>query len=282
MNHRIDDLLRIMARLRDPGQGCPWDVQQNFDTIAPYTIEEAYEVADAIDRRDYTELCDELGDLLLQVVFHARMAQEAGYFDFSDVVEAICAKMIRRHPHVFPTENDHPEQVKSAAAQTAAWEEHKRRERSDKGEQDDSALAGIARGLPEWQRALKLQKRAARVGFDWDNPAPVLDKLHEEIAEVRHELTACAQAADAAARQAAHARLADEVGDVLFAGANLARLAGVDYSQALRGANAKFERRFRRMEIMARTDGIPLSGLPLDEQEIYWNRAKVEDKTKAP
>jgi nucleoside triphosphate diphosphatase len=268
MSRAIDDLLRIMAALRDPGTGCPWDVEQNFDTIAPYTIEEAYEVADAIDRRDHAGLRDELGDLLLQVVFHARMAEEAGYFRFGDVVEAICDKLIRRHPHVFPDDQGKVQTVADSDAQTVAWEEHKRRERAANGESDSSALAGISRGLPEWQRALKLQNRAARVGFDWQSPGPVLDKLREELDEVRHEL----------AEGASHARIVDEIGDVLFVGVNLARLAGVDYSAALRGANAKFERRFRRMEALARADGTALHDRSLPEQEAYWERAKAEDK----
>ena len=264
----IDDLLRIMAALRDPGHGCPWDVKQDFATIAPYTIEEAYEVADAIDRRDYADLRDELGDLLLQVVFHSRLAEEAGHFRFDDVVQAICAKMIRRHPHVFPDENGKMEKVENAAAQTRAWEEHKRRERTHAGAADTSLLAGISRGLPEWQRALKLQKRASTIGFDWNDPRPVLDKLAEEIAEVRHELDTGADPE----------RIADEIGDVLFVCVNLARLAKVDYSTALRAANAKFERRFRRMEELAAADGTTLEGKPLADQDAYWDRAKVDDK----
>jgi len=259
----IDDLLRIMATLRDPQRGCPWDVRQNFDTIAPYTIEEAYEVADAIDRKDFADLRDELGDLLLQVVFHARMAEELGKFNFAQVVEAICTKMIRRHPHVFADEK-----IADAELQTAAWEEHKRREREQRADADRSVLAGISRGLPEWQRALKLQKRASTVGFDWTTPGPVLDKLHEEIDEVRAEL----------ADDADHARLVDEIGDVLFVGVNLARLAKVDYSAALRGANAKFERRFRRMETLAAAEGRALDGMSLAEQDAYWDRAKADDK----
>jgi len=269
-DHAIDDLLRIMARLRDPQHGCPWDVKQDFATIAPYTIEEAYEVADAIDRKDFAELRDELGDLLLQVVFHAQMAAEAGHFTFADVVAAICEKMIRRHPHVFPDAQGNLQKVENAAEQTVAWEEHKRRERGAGG--DTSALAGIARGLPEWQRALKLQKRASGVGFDWSDPHPVLDKLAEEIAEVRHELDT----------QADPARIADEIGDVLFVGVNLARLAHVDYSAALRGANAKFERRFRRMETLAAAEGKSLAGMPLTEQDAYWDRAKAEEKALKP
>ena len=265
---KIDDLLRIMAMLRDPEHGCPWDVKQDFATIAPYTIEEAYEVADAIDRRDFSDLRDELGDLLLQVVFHARMAEEAGHFRFADVVEAICSKMLRRHPHVFPAADGKVEPVKNAQAQTQAWEEHKRRERQQDSDADPSLLAGIARGLPEWQRALKLQKRASTVGFDWSEPGPVLDKLHEELDEVRHELDT----------GAAHARVEDEIGDVLFVCVNLARLANVDYSAALRGANAKFERRFRRMEALAAAEGTALQGKSLAEQDAYWNRAKADDK----
>lgn len=266
--YAIDDLLRIMAALRDPQSGCPWDVQQNFATIAPYTIEEAYEVADAIDHNDMVALRDELGDLLLQVVFHARMAQETGAFDFAGVVAAICEKMISRHPHVFPDAEGKVEKVGNAAAQTVAWDEHKRRERAAAGAVDTSVLAGIPRGLPEWQRALKLQKRAARVGFDWSDPRPVLDKLAEEIGEVRHELD---HGADAA-------RLTDEIGDVLFVGVNLARLAKVDWSAALRTANAKFERRFRRMEALAAADGATLDGMSLAEQDAYWDRAKAEEK----
>lgn len=266
--HSMDDLLRIMAALRDPEHGCPWDVKQDFATIAPYTIEEAYEVADAIDRGDASALRDELGDLLLQVVFHARMAEEKGLFKFADVVEAISTKMIRRHPHVFPDESGHREPVADAAAQTQAWEEHKRRERADEGDTDQSLLAGISRGIPEWQRALKLQKRAASVGFDWSSPEPVLDKLHEEIDEVRAELGADSD----------KARLMDEIGDVLFVCVNLARLTRIDYSTALRHANAKFERRFRRMEALAAAEGSGLAGKTLAEQDAYWDRAKADDK----
>jgi ATP diphosphatase len=269
--HSIDDLLRIMAALRDPKTGCPWDVKQDFASIAPYTIEEAYEVADAIDRRDYAGLRDELGDLLLQVVFHAQMAQEAGQFGFADVIEAICDKLIRRHPHVFPDADGVLKTVADAEQQTAVWEKLKRAERAAGGDVDASALAGIPRGVPEWQRALKLQKRAAAVGFDWRSPGPVLEKLHEELDEVRDEL---ANGADSA-------RVADEVGDVLFVSVNLARLTGVDYSQALRGANAKFERRFRRMETLAAADGVALDRLGLAEQEAYWVRAKAEEKPDA-
>jgi nucleoside triphosphate diphosphatase len=263
MKPTIDDLLRIMATLRDRERGCPWDLEQDFDTIAPYTIEEAYEVADAIDRRDYAALCDELGDLLLQVVFHAQMATEAGYFDFDDVVAAICSKMTARHPHVFADAS-----FGNAAEQTAAWEAIKAEERAAKGDVDTSALAGVSRGMPEWQRALKLQQRAARVGFDWPSVDPVFDKLGEELDEVHAEF----------ARGRDPERLNDEIGDVLFVCVNLARHANVDVSRALRHANAKFERRFRRMEALAAEAGEVLSGKPLAEQDALWDRAKAEEK----
>ncbi|HEY0310737.1 MAG TPA: nucleoside triphosphate pyrophosphohydrolase [Luteimonas sp.] len=266
----IDGLLDIMARLRDPEGGCPWDVRQTFATIAPYTIEEAYEVADAIDRRDLGGLRDELGDLLLQVVFHARMAQEQGAFAFADVVAAISDKMRRRHPHVFAGAS-----VADAEAQTREWEAHKRRERAAAGEADASALAGIARGLPEWQRATKLQARAARVGFDWPGPEPVFEKLHEEIEEARAEFDAVATApGDAAARD----RLEDEIGDLRFVCANPAPHARVDPGSALRRANAKFERRFRAMEALAAADGVALADLPLEAQDAYWVRAKRQER----
>jgi ATP diphosphatase len=263
----MERLLAIMAKLRDPQHGCPWDVQQDFRTIAPYTIEEAYEVADAIDRNDLPALKDELGDLLLQVVFHARMAQEQGAFAFADVAAAISEKMVRRHPHVFAGED-----VADAQAQTVAWEEHKRREREADGHADTSALAGIARGLPEWQRAVKLQKRAAAVGFDWPDVTPVIAKLHEEIEEVRVEFAAITDdRADAPARD----RLEEEIGDLLFVAANLARHARVDVGSALRRANHKFERRFRSMEALASVDGVALADLPLEDQDRYWDRAKA-------
>ena len=272
--HDIQRLLEIMARLRDREHGCPWDVQQTFASIAPYTIEEAYEVADAIDRNDLGDLKDELGDLLLQVVFHARMAQEQGEFAFGDVVAAISDKMTRRHPHVFADA-----QVADAAAQTVAWDEHKRQEREASGEMDASILSGIARGMPEWQRAVKLQARAAKVGFDWPGPAPVIEKLHEEIEEVRLEFAAvAADPQDAQAQE----RLEDEIGDLLFVCANLARHARVDVGAALRRANRKFERRFRAMEALAAADGVGLSSLPLQAQDAYWDRAKAAERKPQP
>jgi ATP diphosphatase len=265
--HSMDDLLAIMARLRDPQNGCPWDVQQDFATIAPYTIEEAYEVADAIDRKDWHDLRDELGDLLLQVVFHAQMAREKGLFEFADVAHAISDKMVRRHPHVFGDES-----YDDLDAQKQGWEDIKAAERAAKGEQhDDSALAGVSRGLPEWKRALKLQERAAKVGFDWPDEQPVLDKLLEEVDEVRAEF------ANGRDRQ----RLQDEIGDVLFVVVNLARHADVDFSQALRHANAKFERRFRAMEQLARGDGKPLAEHDLAAQEDLWQRVKRLHDTPA-
>lgn len=266
----IASLLAIMAKLRDPDGGCPWDLAQDFSTIAPYTIEEAYEVADAIDRGDLADLKDELGDLLLQVVFHAQMAREQGAFDFGDVVAAICDKMTRRHPHVFGDEARRD----NADSQLQHWEALKRVEREAKGDADTSALAGISRGLPEWQRAVKLQHKAAKVGFDWPDPAPVLEKLHEEIEEVRAEFAAVAAAPDDAD---AHDRLEDELGDILFVCANLARHAKVDVGSALRRANLKFERRFRTMEALAAVDG-GLAGRSLEAQDRYWDRAKAAEK----
>jgi len=262
----IGTLLRIMARLRDPQGGCPWDLEQDFSSIAPYTIEEAYEVADAIDRNDLADLKDELGDLLLQVVFHAQMASEQGAFDFADVVAAISGKMLRRHPHVFGDAR-----ADDAGEVVANWEQIKQRERADAGDTDDSALAGIARGLPEWQRALKLQKRAARTGFDWPDVAPVLDKLREELGEVQAEFESARYADN-------HARLEDEIGDLLFVCANLARHAKVDPGSALRRANHKFERRFRAMEALAAARGQSMAALDLEQQEALWQAVKREEK----
>lgn len=264
--HSLDDLLAIMARLRDPDGGCPWDVKQDFASIAPYTIEEAYEVADAIDRQDWSDLRDELGDVLLQVVFHAQMAKERGLFDFADVAHAISDKMIRRHPHVFG--DTHYDDLE---AQTEGWDAIKAAERSARGEAEDaSALAGISRGLPEWKRAQKLQQRAARTGFEWTDPLPVLDKLAEEVDELREEF---ASGAD-------KTRLQDEIGDVAFVLVNLARHAGIDFSQALRHANAKFERRFRRMEALAEAAGDVLAEQDLPAQEALWQRVKQEERSK--
>lgn len=261
----LERLLAVMAALRDPDGGCPWDLEQDFASIAPYTIEEAYEVADAIDRGDLAGLKEELGDLLLQVAFHSRMAQEQGLFDFGDVAAAIADKMVRRHPHVFAGA--------PGDGSPGQWDEIKRREREAAGDRDTSALAGIARGLPEWQRALKLQKRAARAGFDWPGPAPVFDKLDEEVAEVRAEFDA-----PDAGSPAARVRLEEELGDLLFVACNLARHAGVDPGNALRRANLKFERRFRAMEACAAAEGVPLEARTLPEQEALWQRVKRNEK----
>jgi ATP diphosphatase len=262
--YRLDDLLAIMARLRDPASGCPWDMKQDFASVAPYTLEEAYEVVDAIDRGDWDDLRDELGDLLLQVVFHAQLAQEKGLFDFADVADAISNKMIRRHPHVFGDTH-----FVDDAARKQAWEDIKTAERLARGAPvDDSALAGVSSGLPEWQRARKLQERAASVGFDWPEPASVLAKLTEEVDEVRAEFAAGADPA----------RLEDEIGDVLFVMVNLARHAKVDFSRALRHANAKFERRFRQIERLAAADGENFAQQDLAAQEALWQCAKAIER----
>ncbi|MCU0730836.1 MAG: nucleoside triphosphate pyrophosphohydrolase [Hyphomonas sp.] len=261
----FQELARIMARLRDPVSGCAWDLAQDFSTIAPYTIEEAYEVADAIERGDMGELRDELGDLLFQVMFHSRMAEEAGSFALADVVAAINDKMIRRHPHVFGEDRD----GRSADEQTAAWEVMKAAERAKKAAADvpPSALDGVARALPALLRAEKLQKRAARTGFDWTETPPIFDKLEEEIAEVKEAMAS----GDAEA-------IEDEVGDLLFVVANLARRLSVDPEQALRKANAKFERRFRAMEAAAAQEKIDFASLSLDKQEAYWQRVKKAER----
>ena len=243
----IAQLIEIMARLRSRDSGCPWDVEQTFATIAPYTIEEAYEVADAIERLDMVALADELGDLLFQVAFHARMAEEAGHFDFADVVNAICDKMIRRHPHVFGENKEKPD-----------WEALKAAERSVAS--DKSALGGVARSLPALMRAEKLQKRAARTGFDWPNDRGALEKIFEEIEEVK---TACSDQ-----------NRTEEIGDLLFAVVNWARHLGIEPEEALRAANGKFEKRFRSMENMA---GDTFTALNLDAKEALWVQAKLRD-----
>jgi nucleoside triphosphate diphosphatase len=255
----IDRLLWVMARLRAPEGGCPWDREQDFSTIAPYTIEEAYEVADAIGRGDMRDLADELGDLLLQVVYHAQMAKEAGHFDFEAVAEQIAAKMVRRHPHVFGDAV-----VADAAEQTHAWEATKAAERAAKAEGGGSLLDDVPLALPALVRAAKLQKRAARAGFDWPDVEPVLAKLDEEIAELRAEL--------AAGRTPARVR--DEVGDLLFAAVNLARHLGIDPEDALRATNRKFERRFRAIEQALAASGRRAAEASLEELEALWQQAK--------
>ena len=247
-----------MAQLRDPQTGCPWDVEQDFSSIAPYTIEEAYEVADAIEQGDLEGLKDELGDLLFQVVFHARMAEEQAAFDFSDVVAAVCDKMRRRHPHVFAREAHH--EAMDAVDQRVAWEEHKDRERA--GDRVESLLDHVPRGLAELQRSVKLQKRASKVGFDWGSPEPVLDKLAEETAEM-HEAMATGD----------RAQMEDELGDLLFVLTNLGRQLDIDPARALRGANAKFERRFRAIEHAA-GNRAALEAMSLDDMEALWQLSK--------
>lgn len=256
MPYDIQALLAIMRRLRDPETGCPWDVRQTFRTIAPYTIEEAYEVADAADRGDLANLRDELGDLLLQVVFHSQMACEQQAFDWDDVVAAICEKLVRRHPHVFGDAAAPAEEELHRA-----WEAAKDQERSRRG--IASLMDDVPMGMPELQRALKLQKRAGKVGFDWPGPEAVFDKLDEELAEIR-----CAIAAGGADH------IEEEVGDLLFTVVNLARKLGVDPGTALRRANAKFERRFRALE-QAAGDRATLEAMALDEMEELWTRAKA-------
>jgi ATP diphosphatase len=264
MTHSFDRLVAIMAKLRDPNGGCPWDVEQTFATIAPHTIEEAYEVADAVEQGDMEALRDELGDLLLQVVFHARMAEEAGHFDAQGVIAAIADKLVRRHPHVFGDAK-----VKDAADQLRVWEELKAAERATQGSANGSvsALDGVAKGLPSLTRALKLQRRAARVGFDWTEAARIVDKLKEETAEIEAEIAA----------QGSQDRLMDELGDLLFVCVNLARRLEVDPESALRHANAKFERRFKVMEALLSAQGKKPEETPLDEMEALWVEAKKSD-----
>lgn len=259
------ELLQIMQRLRDPQTGCPWDVQQTFRSIAPYTLEEAYEVADAIERDDLVALRDELGDLLLQVVFHSRMAEEAGEFDFSDVAAGIGDKMRRRHPHVFGDE-----QVRSAEDQTRRWEAIKAEERAAHGDRrdDGSALAGVSLAMPGLLRAVKLTRRASRVAFDWPDADGVFDKISEELDEVRAEYR----------QQGSRERLEDELGDLLFATANLARHLELDPEAALRRANRKFEQRFRHMEQHLAAQGERLDTVNFEEREQAWNRAKQDER----
>ncbi|MBC6439375.1 MAG: nucleoside triphosphate pyrophosphohydrolase [Rhodospirillales bacterium] len=257
-------LLAIMAKLRDCDGGCAWDVEQTFRTIAPYTIEEAYEVANAIENEDWPSLKDELGDLLFQVVFHAQMASEDGHFAFDDVVRAISDKMIRRHPHVFGDQTG----IDSANAQTVNWEAQKAAERKAKAEQDgrcESALDGVTPGLPALIRAAKLQKRAARVGFDWTDADHVLADVDEEFDELKSEIQ----------QGSGHDRLEDEMGDLLFSIVNLARHLGIDPESALRRTNAKFETRFRYVEDCLAADGRTTSETTLEEMDTLWNEAKI-------
>ena len=262
MQH-IQELIRVMAALRDPHSGCPWDRKQTFPTLVPHTIEEAYEVADVIEREAYTELRGELGDLLFQVVFYAELASEQGWFDFDDVAATITEKLVSRHPHVFADTV-----YSDLHEQTLAWENLKREERMTRGESVDSALDGICLGQPGLSRANKLQKRAAQVGFDWSELAPVCDKINEELDEVRSEIDAGAEAA----------RVEHEVGDLLFSCVNLARKLKVDPEQAVRGANHRFERRFRAIEDILRERGTSASETELAELDRLWDQVKQQER----
>jgi len=265
----IARLLEIMAALRTPGSGCPWDLQQTFETIAPYTIEEAYEVADAIVRGNLDDLRDELGDLLLQVVFHARMAQEQGVFDFADVVESLTAKLLRRHPHVFGEMRG-----LTPKAVEGLWESIKTAERAKTGSQPsghESALAGVPAALPALTRALKLQGKAGTVGFDWNDPRAVLAKIREEADEIERELAA-----------GDHATAGAEVGDLLFAVVNLARHLNVDPEAMLRATNQKFERRFAAIERALADRGKRPQTASLEEMDELWNEAKAAERTPDP
>lgn len=263
----INQLIDIMAILRDPNAGCPWDVAQTFESVAPYTIEEAYEVADAVARKDMDDLKGELGDLLFQVVFHARMAQEEGAFDFDAVVEAVCDKMIRRHPHVFAKEN-----IQNADDQVQTWDALKKAERQQRAQQQGRVpglLDDIALGLPAMMRATKLQKRAARAGFDWDDSQAVLAKVKEELAELEETIL----------NDEETARKREELGDLLFSCANLARFLELDPEDALLAANRKFERRFRGIEQSLEEQGRSLDDADIEEMETLWIAAKRTENT---
>jgi ATP diphosphatase len=271
----ISRLIEIMAALRTPGSGCPWDLEQSFQTIAPYTIEEAYEVADAIQRGDRGDLKDELGDLLLQVVYHARMAEEERAFVFGDVVEAICAKMIRRHPHVFGDE-----QERSAGVAKGFWERIKGEEKAEKPDTGGGMLADVPAALPGLTRAVKLQNKAAKVGFDWPSLAPVFEKLKEEIGELEEvALPADPRGASPDASAAQRAKIEEEFGDLLFVIANVARHLKLDPESALRGANAKFIRRFRHIEARLAESGSSPKQSTLEEMDALWDEAKMKERT---
>ncbi len=276
-SREISRLIEIMAALRDPKDGCPWDIVQTFETIAPYTIEEAYEVADAIHRKDPDDLCEELGDLLLQVVYHARIAEEAGQFDFGDVVDGITAKMIRRHPHVFGDA-----EARGAGMAKGMWEAVKAEEKAERqaararrGRPVPAAEAGflddVPVALPALTRALKLQQRAARVGFDWKDAAPILDKIEEEIGELK-----------AAMADGEQAHVVDEFGDVLFSLVNFGRHLGLDAEVALTGTNEKFRRRFHAVEAALAARGRSLNAASLDEMEELWLQAKTGEAPSPP
>jgi MazG family protein len=275
--HRIEDLLRVMARLRDPATGCPWDRMQTFATIAPFTIEEAYEVADAIARDDLDGLKDELGDLLLQVVYHSRMAEEQGSFGFGDVVDAITEKMIRRHPHVFEDVKLRDDFVGSGAWERIKAEEKAARSDAGRGEAGEgSPLDDVPLALPALSRAVKLQARAGRVGFDWPSLEPVLAKAEEEIAELKSALAERNSGVSGSSSR----KVAEEFGDLLFVMANIARHLGVDPEACLRGANAKFVRRFASIERALRAEGRLPQDATLEEMDQLWDEAKAAEVSK--
>lgn len=259
-------LLEIMARLRDPNNGCPWDLEQTFRSIAPYTIEEAHEVADAIERGDMDGLKEELGDLLLQVVFHAQMAKERDLFEFADVVEAICGKMVRRHPHVFGDES-----ARSAGVVRGRWEEIKATEKAARGANSAGLLDEVPGSLPALMQAVKLQAKAARVGFDWPHTGPVIDKLNEEMLELSREI----------ARGSAPEKIEEEFGDLMFVYANLARHLNIDPESALRRTNQKFRRRFARIEQKLAAQGRTPDQSTLEEMDRLWDEAKAEERGNA-
>jgi len=263
----ITDLLEIMAALRAPETGCPWDVEQTFETIAPYTIEEAYEVADAIERKDFSDLKDELGDLLLQVVYHARMAEEDGHFAFDDVVASICDKMIRRHPHVFGSDEE-----RANFDPEGFWERMKAQEKSGNSSGDESVLSGVPLALPALVRAIKLQNKAARVGFDWPSMEPVLDKIREEIGELEDATNL---------ENPSREKISEEYGDLLFVVANLGRHLQVDAEDALRRANAKFIRRFGQIEDLLKAKGKTPEQSDLKEMDALWDLVKAAETGEA-
>ena len=276
--YQLDDLLYLMARLRDPENGCPWDIKQSFATILPHTLEEVYEVADAIEKQDYPHLKEELGDLLFQVIFYSQLGKEQQHFDFPQIIDTLVSKLVRRHPHVFPsgelhsTANDTP---LSDDEINGRWEAIKQQERDEKAKQNgheafssNSVLADIPLALPAIQRAEKLQKRAARVGFDWPEPEQVLDKIEEEIAELREAMA-----------QGEHHRIEDELGDLMFAMVNLARHVGVKPELAVRSTNAKFERRFQYIESHLQLQERAIEDATLEEMEALWQTAKSLEKT---
>lgn len=273
--YQVEDLLYLMSRLRDPKTGCPWDIKQTFQTILPHTLEEAYEVADAIEKQDYAHLKEELGDLLFQVIFYSQLGKEASHFDFPQIVDTLVAKLVRRHPHVFPSGELHSEDNVTPLSDEeikGRWEAIKQQEREEKAltQKDDelnSVLADIPQALPGIQRAEKLQKRAAMVGFDWPEPEQVLDKIEEEIGELREAMA-----------KGQHAEIEDELGDLMFAMVNLARHVKVKPEMAIRSTNAKFERRFQYIEATLQLQGRSLEQASLDEMEALWQQAKALEK----